>query len=330
MVHGCAFISQQHTQLKCWLRRYYARLRPFVFFTLWLGALLFSPLSQAKVPVVLILSDSTPSYRAAVTGFASRYQGQFTTFLAKDIQGRVSLTDAPKAVFITIGARALHDITSFVGPDDLVISALAPKQSVLAIIHSGNPAVRISTAQMCRLYIDQPLERQMHLARLLLPNAKSVGVALSQQTLRLLPDIRKAADAEQLETQHTLVLNNENPVQRLRDTLATTDVFLTLPDQTIFTRTTAKWILYMSLRQRIPLIGFSKKYVDAGALAAVYTTPRQAGQEAADLLATNRCAGTETYPRYFSVSTNPAAARALRIDLPSEQQLHKALGGSDV
>ena len=106
------------------------------------------------------------------------------------------------------------------------------------------------------------------------------------------------------------------------------DAFLAVPDRAIFNRSTAKWILLMSFRQQIPLSAYSKRYVDAGAIAAVYSTPETVGWEAADWV--NRFSFEHlpepAYPQRFDVSVNPATARSLRLQLPSLSAIREAIG----
>ncbi len=101
-------------------------------------------------------------------------------------------------------------------------------------------------------------------------------------------------------------------------------MFLALPDQSVFNKATAKWSLYITLHDKKPLIGFSEKYVEAGALAAVYSTPTDIGKDAYNTLAaylnTNILPDAH-HPTDFSVKTNVSSARALNIELPPENIL---------
>ena len=47
---------------------------------------------------------------------------------------------------------------------------------------------------------------------------------------------------------------------------------------------TAKWILQLSYRYRVPVIAYSMAYLNGGALAAIYSSPENVGRQTADLI----------------------------------------------
>ena len=85
----------------------------------------------------------------------------------------------------------------------------------------------------------------------------------------------------------------------------------------------------------MPVIGYSAAYVRAGALAAAYSTPRQIGQEAAQVarqLWRGGALPTPRYPRNFSIAINRPLAESLGLNLPDEaavQQRLQALESSE-
>ena len=94
-------------------------------------------------------------------------------------------------------------------------------------------------------------------------------------------------------------------------------------------RAIAKWILYLSFQHKVPVIGFSKAYTNAGALASVYSSPEGVGKHAGELISSWLKRGDEgiwepQYPRYYTLSTNPAVARSLDITLPPESELYES------
>jgi ABC-type uncharacterized transport system substrate-binding protein len=87
-----------------------------------------------------------------------------------------------------------------------------------------------------------------------------------------------------------------------------------------------KNILLSSYRQRIPVIGFSKSFVGAGALAAAYSTPDQIAQQLisiiTNLLKPDRTpVGDNVYPEDFSVSTNKQVAKSLDLQIPDDDSI---------
>jgi len=105
---------------------------------------------------------------------------------------------------------------------------------------------------------------------------------------------------------------------------------LTVPEPLAYNSETIHHVLLTSYRYKIPVMGLSKAYVDAGALLAVYSTPEQIGQQVAQLLSSLPSAKAvslpaPSYPRYFMVSVNRRVAASLDLHLDSENALQQKL-----
>ena len=102
------------------------------------------------------------------------------------------------------------------------------------------------------------------------------------------------------------------------------DVLLALPDVKIHNRRNVSSILLTTYRNRIPLIGFSSAYVKAGALAAIYSTPENIGDQLAELtvqlLTADGIMQQVIYPKYFSLSINSRVARSLGLQLQFDSE----------
>ena len=142
---------------------------------------------------------------------------------------------------------------------------------------------------------------------------------------RLKP-LQQAAREQKVAVSAEQVTTEEDIIPALKHLFTNADVLLALPDPLVFNKNTAQSLLLTSYRAQIPLIAYSKSYVSAGALAAVYSTPAQIGQQAAELLVRLMQAKTLTlpspqYPKYFSVSVNYQVARSLGLAIESEAAL---------
>ena len=101
----------------------------------------------------------------------------------------------------------------------------------------------------------------------------------------------------------------------------------------VVSRDTAQSLLLTTYRANIPVIAFSHAYVRAGALAAVYSTPEQIGQQTGEAILRLNQSGSwnlpkPQYPKYFSVSVNSQVARSLGLEIESEQVLVEKLKSS--
>ena len=91
------------------------------------------------------------------------------------------------------------------------------------------------------------------------------------------------------------------------------DVLIALPDPIVFNLRTTRNILLSTYRKRVPVIGFSKSYVKAGALAAIYSTPEFIGKQTGEIitdLAVKSSLNNKLLPlphshsKYFTISVN--------------------------
>lgn len=269
---------------------------------------------------IVVLSDTTPSYQRVMHGFNQDYGRKLDYFTPRNIP-----SSQRSQHYITVGARAFKALLPKLRKQDSVRAIFIPKLSYESLVQAYLNTTPDPSPHICALFIEQPIARQLKLARLLLPEARTLGVAVSPSSVSLLDELVMHGQSSNFNITHTLLTHEDNPIRKLRPSISNTDVFLTLPDKAILTRTTAKWILYITLRQRVPLIGFSKQFVDAGALASVYSTPEQIGKFASELTQEQTCHGNNQHPKYFSIGTNPTTARTLMIKLPEVQHLQQEL-----
>lgn len=186
------------------------------------------------------------------------------------------------------------------------------------------------------LVIDQPLERRLALVHAAFPEARRLAVLLGPASRGLAPGIREAVDGR-WELALEEVSGSREVVPALEGLLRPGGVLLSFADPVVYNRDTVKSILLTSFRYRVPVVGFSRSYVRAGAVAAVYSTPEQIGEQLGQLLA-DALRGPSwpledlARPALWSLALNRRVARSLGLDLPREEALEAALraapGGS--
>ena len=229
---------------------------------------------------------------------------------------------------IAVGSKAGDILFNLLPAEQNLYLTFLPKQTYQALLKKYKGHQRIRNNTVTAVFLDQPFNRQFKLAKLLIPDAKTLATALGPTSRNILTDMQAAAGEEKLNLRYETLLETDNPIHKLQTLIEGSDFFLAVADKSVFNRSTAKWILYISFRQRIPLIGFSKKYVDAGALAAVYSSPEDIGRYTAEIIQkppSKKKNINGYHPRYFSVALNPTAANSLRITVPSTENLHLQL-----
>jgi len=313
-------VLNKRQQLKQRLRRWlYPPVLLLVSFTL--------SIPSALADCLIVLSRASDSYQQTATALAAHLKTPYKITTIDALTAENFNTNGYQQI-VAVGSHAGDLLFDNIPQHKNLFISFLPRQTYEALLQKYEGHTRIRAGKVTAVFLDQPYNRQLALARLIAPEAKVIATALGPNSQKDLALLNEAATAQGFTLNHTTLKETDNPIHKLQPLIREADIFLALPDKSVFTRTTAKWILYISFRQRIPLLGFSKKYVEAGALAAVHSTPEDIGQQTAELV--NRFLHNQTlpaasYPTYFSVTTNDTAANSLRLDIPSPQRLTQEL-----
>ncbi|OOG14116.1 ABC transporter substrate-binding protein [Pseudomonas sp. C9] len=168
------------------------------------------------------------------------------------------------------------------------------------------------------LWSDPPLDRQLRLTRLILPQARRIGVLYDSHSEFLLNELREAALGLGLEvvTERWDNINDSRPLQAL---LKNCDVLLGLDDPDLYNPKTAKNLLLSSYSRQLALVGPNAAFVKAGSLASTYSDQSdwlQVLDEVLDLPPPSW--PRALYPQHFKVLSNPQVARSLGIEQVNE------------
>ncbi|GAA5317728.1 MAG: hypothetical protein AseanaTS_29330 [Candidatus Pelagadaptatus aseana] len=173
------------------------------------------------------------------------------------------------------------------------------------------------------LCIDQPLPRLIRLATLLHSEQPNHRIGL----LSTDNESETAIASDKVELHITQLGIDDNPIQQLKPLVSNNDSVIVLPGNSHLNRLSARLILQLSLKHKTPVIGFSKKYTDAGALLSIHPSPEDIALDITRILESKPdSAATPTLQpgSNFSLSMNKNVARKLRYQLDMET-LRKSL-----
>lgn len=231
-------------------------------------------------------------------------------------------------LIVTIGTSAARRVQQQDVPVP-VLNTLIPRETY-NLIHGISGTQSAHSSKHSAIYIDQPFSRQIRLARVALPKFKRIGIILGPHSKKLKNDVQHAGRLGGARLFIEEVSSEKELVPSLSKLLDSVDIVLAIPDKAVFNRRTARNLLLISYRQKVPLMGYSKAYVNAGALLAVYSTPRELGQHIAETILMTATVGRwklppVQFPRYYSVAVNERVARSLGIYIDNEKMLKKKL-----
>jgi len=275
--------------------------------------------------VLVLLSKEQPEYREVAESLRR-------TLAESGPSVRVRVAIPPEGLrpselagtdmIVTVGAQAARLAAARRGAVPM-LHTLLPRQSYLELARDGtHERPRRHTA----IYLDQPLRRQLNLIGFALPERTRVAVMLGPATTPLEDELATAARDRDLDLRIQRLTNAEELVPLLREALEDSDVLLALPDPMVFNRDTVHHLLIAAYHRRVPVVGFSRGVVEAGALLAVYSTPAQTGRQAAEIVrqalrAPARPLPPPQYTKYFAVAVNRRVAASLGLELPDEKTL---------
>ncbi len=227
---------------------------------------------------------------------------------------------AASSVTVTVGTHAARTVSAL-DPAVPVLYTIIP-ESVYRELASSSGTCTTRSA----IFLDQPLARQAALAQALFPAAKKYGVLLGPTSSQRQPEI----DALRKVTDRILVVNSAgfeaDIAKATNGLLYRIDLLLAVNDPLVLNRENAKWLLYSTYQHRLPVIGFSRAYVNAGAAGAVFSEPEQMARQAAEMLLRRTadaaaCLPAAGFPVYFSVAINQSVCNSLGGAICNEETL---------
>jgi ABC-type uncharacterized transport system substrate-binding protein len=230
----------------------------------------------------------------------------------------------------TTGGKPVGDTQStlVIAVSDAVLPwLLAEKNNYAATIafYVSSPAYLSqmqNSEKVTALYRDQPLTRQLHLAKLLLPNLHQAGIIRGHRALP--QSIAQLERSSKLKIQSIDIEDKTDWPKYLSQLMLDTDVLLGIDDPAVYNGDTIRSILLTTYRHGKFLIGPSRAFVGAGSLASCHTASDQYVKQLADMVGTvlrTQKVPPPQYPRAFRVTTNAQVAASLGLTIQDENSL---------
>lgn len=292
-------------------------LRQFAILLLAGTILLPATLAQAQtLKLSLVMSDSTVPYRQFSAALSQALAASKADVVLIESQpGKESGAD----LVVAVGIKALE--LAVAQSDTPVLGVMVPRLGYEALRERQSAQKRLT--EISAIYLDQPWARQLNFIQAALPGYNTVGLLYSPDIPILLPRLPAgmSLNARTVSSARTLFATLEN-------ILDSSDVLLVVPDGKIYSSNNVRNILLTSYRYKVPLIGISQAYVNAGALGAVFSTPEQLAEQAGKVIvsfATTRRLPEPQYSISYSIALNQQVARSLGITLDTPQAIRERM-----
>lgn len=224
-----------------------------------------------------------------------------------------------QVVVIALGRQALSAALAE-NPDAPLLTLMATSDQLYD--------VNLDVPHRSAIFHDPPLLQQALLGRLILPQASRVALLIQPgHEPRYQAVIAQLAERG-FEARLFVVDGPGNLISGLSRALLFADFILGTPDDEIFNPRTIKHILLTAYRRNRIVIGPSRPFVSAGALASTYTPLSVTFDETLLYLNYYQNHGAfpaPGWPERFAIDVNRQVAQSLNVPVPSNEQLETRL-----
>ena len=269
------------------------------------------PSSVYASGIVALQSMNIKPYNNAMNGFKSVCNCKVTRFIVSEMQAAditKKIHGAKPDVIIAIGIDALERLRS-IKDIPIVYLMVLNSRSMLSSNNITGVSMNISP------------EKQLNVLKHALPEIKRIGILYDPaRTGNFVNKAKLAAPAAGIKIIAKEIRSPKDYPSLLKSIRGEIDAFWMLPDLTAITPETVEFLFLFSMKNRIPVITFSEKYLGMGALVSLdidaYDIGRQAGEIVKKILSGTKAGKIpRTGARKTDIIVNRKAAEKLEIQV---------------
>ena len=294
-----------------------------LFSGLLLSAILLATSRAAATEVVILKSSDIAAYNQAVAGFKAALPGNLT-LTEYDLQGDLEkgrnlarkIRASDPALVLAVGLKAAKAAQLEILDIPIVYSMVL------------DPAkYGLSTPNMTGVLLEVPLERQLAAIKTLLPHVKHIGSLYDPaKTAAAIEEAQRLMRHSNNADLHATPVSSEKEVPAaLSKLLGSIGALWLIPDSTVLTDESLRFILNSALEAHVPVIGFSREFAKTGALLCLSVNYQDIGRQAGQL--TRRILDGHVtlplkpiHPDRIEMTLNLKTAKFLGIEIPKEME----------
>jgi putative ABC transport system substrate-binding protein len=268
-------------------------------------------LAEAGHEIVTVQSIRVAPYEEAIKGVESVCDAEITRLVISELEG----ADVVKKV-----DEIKPDLVLAIGMDALV-RVKTIKNIPIVYLMVLNPQSILSGENITGVSMNIPQEKQLITLLEVLPELKNIGLLYDpDRTGHLAKSAQDAAGKTGIKLIASEIHSSKSASLLIMNMKEKIDLFWMLPDITVLTPETVEFLLLFSLENQIPILTFSDKYVELGALMSIGIDPfdigRQAGEMAKKILSGRDVKDVQRVDaRNAIISINLKIARKLGITI---------------
>jgi putative ABC transport system substrate-binding protein len=246
-----------------------------IFFFHIIICLIFLAPSWASGDILVVQSLSIRPYNDALQGFKAVCKSRQNRILGPDlseaeIRGKVR-SNKPDLI-LAIGMDALDKVKSVKDVPIVYLMVLNPQD----MLRDGGNITGVS--------MNLAPERQFSILREVLPNVKIIGIFFDPgKNGYYISRVHNAAALMGFELLTKRVHSSREAVASVEGLKGKVDALWLLPDTTVVNPSTIDLLLLSSIENRIPVLTFSDKYAEKGALLSLEVDAAESGKQAGEM-----------------------------------------------
>jgi len=237
--------------------------------------ILFQGTAEAEQKIVAVQSIGVAPYEQAVEGFKSVCGAEIERIVISELEGAdaaAEISGIKPDMVLAIGMEALSKVKAIKDIPIVYLMVLNPRSLLSGEKNIAGVSMKISA------------DKQLHILRDALPEVKRTGLLYDpKQTGAFTKEAQNAAGRIGIKVVATEVHSSMEVPSSLDAMGGVIDMFWMLPDLTVITPETVEHFLVFSLENKIPILTFSEKYVEMGALLSIGIDAFDIGYQAGEM-----------------------------------------------
>lgn len=275
---------------------------------------------SAAMDIAILQSSDIPAYHEAVAGLKAtgpigaiytEYDAQGDLELGKKLARKLRASNASLVVAVGLKA-ALAAKVEIVDIPIVYMMILDPLKH------------QLTAANMTGTLLEVPLDRQLKIMRTFLPTLHRIGTLYDPaKTSSRVKEAARLATLSDFQLKGLPVESEKDVPQQLRTLLSDVEALWLMPDSTVLTNESVRFMLESALARQIPIIGFSPEFTRLGALLSLSVNYGDVGRETGLLvkriLDEERLLPLNPVPiERLKITVNLKTARFLGMTFPKE------------
>lgn len=222
---------------------------------------------------------------------------------------------APSDLLVAVGAKAAKALIHQKLPNPILFVFVESPLLADILPHENAPS-------WAAVVVDQPLERLVSVAQLLRESEsyrKKMLLVVSDDNDVMLEQVERLTQSQRQNLEVILIEAGEVAAKVIEPALFNAAAVIAVKDKQVWSGNNARWMLRQAYAFQVPVIGYSKAFLKAGALISAYSTLDQLVDRSAKMITQWESAGGFTDPGIhyadYQVEVNKSIARALRVDV---------------